>query len=75
MERLLVVLRALVGAYVLIGALIAAKGVVRFPEISEDRGLGYKAEEFLIGSFASWTIAALAAIYLAMVAHEYPGAN
>ena len=46
-----------------IAAVIAAKGVVRFPEISRDEG-GGKAEEFLIGSLASWTLAVLAAALL-----------
>lgn len=66
-ERLLIVVLALTGAFVLIAALVAAKGVVRFPEISDDRGIGSKAEEFLIGSLASWSIAAFAALYLAAV--------
>ncbi|TAM67738.1 MAG: hypothetical protein EPN48_14075 [Microbacteriaceae bacterium] len=68
-ERLLIVALALFGAYVLIAALIAAKGVVRFPEISENRGIGTKAEEFLVGSFASWSVSAGAAIYLASFFH------
>lgn len=66
-ERALIVVIALFGAWVLIAALVAAKGVVRFPEISADRGVGSKAEEFLVGSLTSWAIAALAALYLASV--------
>ena len=34
LERLLIVARALSGLYVIAAALIAAKGIVRFPEIS-----------------------------------------
>lgn len=64
LERILLVFLALTGAYPVIAALIAAKGIVRFPEISTDRGSGSKAEEFLVGSFTSWFIAALAAGYL-----------
>ncbi len=66
-ERILIVILALVGGFVLIAALVAAKGVVRFPEISADRGVGSKAEEFLVGSLASWTIATAATLYLASV--------
>lgn len=68
-ERLLIVVLALGGAPEIIAALAAAKGVVRFPEIAEDRGSGSKAEEFLVGSLASWTLSALAVLYLTLV-HE-----
>lgn len=64
LERILLLLLASAGAYhTAIAAVIAAKGVVRFPEISRDEG-GGKAEEFLIGSLASWTLAVLAAALL-----------
>lgn len=66
-ERVLIVVLAISGTSVLIAALVAAKGVVRFPEISEDRGVGSKAEEFLVGSFASWSLSAVGAGYLAAV--------
>ena len=56
LERLLLLLFASTGMH-------AAKGVIRFPEISKDEG-GDKAEEFLIGSLASWTLAALVAVLL-----------
>lgn len=59
LERLLIVALALVGAQGLIAALLAAKGIVRFPEISADRRFGSKAEEFLIGSLTSWALAGL----------------
>lgn len=64
LERILLLLLASAGAHhTAIAAVIAAKGVVRFPEISRDEG-GGKAEEFLIGSLASWTLAVLAAALL-----------
>ena len=54
---------AVVGAYHVVAALMAAKGIVRFPEISADAKrddpvqAGTKAEEFLVGSLASWGLA------------------
>ena len=64
LARLRLPLRAAAGAqHTATAAVIAAKGVVRFPEISRDEG-GGKAEEFLIGSLASWTLAVLAAALL-----------
>ena len=64
LERILIVALALAGAEAVIVGLLAAKGIVRFPEISADGRRGSKAEEFLIGSLVSWTIAGLAAAYL-----------
>lgn len=58
MERILVLGLALAGAEGIIGALMAAKGIVRFPEISADRQRGGRAEEFLVGSLTSWGLAA-----------------
>lgn len=57
LERVLVLVLALTGAYGVIAAVLAAKGVVRFPEISADRARGTKAEEFLVGSLVSWACA------------------
>ena len=57
LERLLVLALGLAGAYPVIAAVLAAKGIVRFPEISADRAHGTKAEEFLIGSLVSWATA------------------
>ena len=51
------------GAEIPAAVIVAAKGVVRFPEISKD-STETKAEEFLVGSLASWTLAALAAVLL-----------
>jgi len=60
LERILIVILAFGGAYPVIAALLAAKGIVRFPEISADRGVGSKAEEFLVGSLTSWSLSAAA---------------
>ncbi|MEJ3405006.1 hypothetical protein WDJ51_09690 [Rathayibacter sp. YIM 133350] len=65
LERILITALALAGAEAVIVGLLAAKGIVRFPEISADERRGSKAEEFLVGSLVSWTIAGLAAAYLA----------
>lgn len=64
LERYLIVAATLAGAYPVIAGLLAAKGIVRFPEISADRGVGSAAETFLIGSLTSWTISAAAVLYL-----------
>lgn len=66
LERVLIVILALAGMTPALAAVAAAKGIVRFPEISQDRATGAKAEEFLVGSLASWTIAAVGAAYLAL---------
>ncbi|MFL0419805.1 hypothetical protein [Micrococcus luteus] len=58
MERVLMVVLGLAQAWAVVAALMAAKGLVRFPEISADRGEGSRAEEFLVGSLASWGMAA-----------------
>ena len=67
LERLLIVVLAFSGAPAIIAALAAAKGIVRFPEIAEDRGSGSKAEEFLVGSLASWTLSVIAVLYLTLL--------
>jgi len=56
-ERWFVFTMALSGQFVAIGAIVAAKGIVRFPEISRDDADGNKAEYVLVGSFASWFLA------------------
>jgi len=63
LERILVFVLTLAGAYTLLAAVLAAKGIVRFPEISRDGDGGERAEYFLIGSLVSW-VAALAAAFL-----------
>lgn len=66
-ERVLVLAALLAGAYPVVAGLLAAKGIVRFPEIAEDSASGTKAEEFLVGSMTSWLIAAAGAGYVALV--------
>ncbi|MFB2555942.1 hypothetical protein [Herbiconiux liangxiaofengii] len=61
LERLLIVALSLAGALPIVAGLLAAKGIVRFPEISNDRARGSKAEYFLVGSLVSWALALLAA--------------
>ena len=56
-ERVLIVTLTLAGALPIVAGLLAAKGIVRFPEISNDGVGGSKAEYFLVGSLMSWTIA------------------
>ncbi|MFJ4037952.1 hypothetical protein ACIPVB_07675 [Microbacterium sp. NPDC090007] len=63
LERILVFVLTLTGAYTLLAAVLAAKGIVRFPEISRDRDDGDRAEYFLIGSLVSW-VTSLAAAFL-----------
>ncbi|KQQ27298.1 hypothetical protein [Frondihabitans sp. Leaf304] len=55
-ERLLLAGFALTGAFPVVAALIAAKGIVRFPEINRAT-TGNPAEYFLIGSLVSWATA------------------
>jgi len=63
-ERLMIVAMVLSGAVTVLAALIAAKGVVRFPEISADRQSGTNAETFLVGSLASWSLAGGASLLI-----------
>lgn len=64
LERLLLLALGTAGAFPVIAALLAAKGIVRFPEISQDSTLGSKAEEFLIGSLTSWSLACAGTLLL-----------
>jgi hypothetical protein len=63
-ERLLLIGLGLAGGAAVIAALVAAKGVVRFPEISAARGTGANAETFLVGSLTSWAVAAGGALLI-----------
>lgn len=63
LERILVFALTLTGAFTLLAAILAAKGIVRFPEISRDDGVGNRAEYFLVGSLVSW-VTALGAAFL-----------
>lgn len=56
LERIVVFALTLAGAYTLLAAVLAAKGIVRFPEISRDDD-GDRAEYFLVGSLVSWVVA------------------
>jgi hypothetical protein len=64
MERLLIVGLGLAGQLAAATAVVAAKSIVRFPEINaqkarENNGIGIDevTEYFLVGSFASWILA------------------
>ncbi|MFD5216042.1 hypothetical protein [Microbacterium sp. NPDC058345] len=57
LERVIVFMLTLTAAYPLLAATLAAKGIVRFPEISKDGETGARAEYFLVGSLVSWVIA------------------
>lgn len=57
LERVLILGLFVANAPAVIAALIAAKGIVRFPEISKDAEGGNRAEYFLIGSLVSWAVA------------------
>jgi hypothetical protein len=66
MERLLIVGLGLAGQLTMASAVVAAKSVIRFPEISATRnrdeqhvevGIDEVTEYFLVGSFASWIFA------------------
>lgn len=67
LERVALTGLLVAGAYPVAAGLIAAKGIVRFPEMHEDRAQGNKAEYFLVGSFVSWTAAVVAAGLLRLV--------
>lgn len=56
-ERLAIFALALGGNVAAISAIVAAKGILRFPEISRDAASGLKAEYVLVGSFVSWALA------------------
>ncbi|OAN37660.1 hypothetical protein [Microbacterium sp. H83] len=56
LERILVLILTLAAAYPILAAMLAAKGIVRFPEISRDGETGARAEYFLVGSLVSWVI-------------------
>ena len=55
-ERVMIFALALSGEYAALTAVVAAKGILRFPEISRDVA-GRKAEYVLVGSFVSWALA------------------
>ncbi|MBC7596534.1 MAG: hypothetical protein H7288_21845 [Kineosporiaceae bacterium] len=59
LERTFIFAMALSGQFAAIGAVIAAKGILRFPEISRADDDGNIAEYVLVGSFVSWVLALL----------------
>lgn len=62
MERWLVFGFTVGGHVGALAALVAAKGILRFPEISRDDPDGMRAEYVLVGSFVSWTLALVPAV-------------
>ncbi|MFC4138777.1 MULTISPECIES: hypothetical protein [unclassified Microbacterium] len=72
LERVLAFLLMLVPAYSLLAALLAAKGIVRFPEISKDGETGARAEYFLVGSLVSWAMALGGALLVWWAANTGP---
>jgi hypothetical protein len=56
-ERIFILAMALGGHYGALSAVVAAKGILRFPEISRDTPGGTRAEYVLVGSFVSWATA------------------
>lgn len=69
LERVVIFMLTLAGAYSLIAAMLAAKGIVRFPEISKDGETGARAEYFLVGSLVSWVVALGAAFLVWWASH------
>ncbi len=59
LERWFVLACALSGNLGAIAVVVAAKGILRFPEISRDNTDGLRAEYVLVGSFVSWGLALL----------------
>ncbi|CAN5464757.1 hypothetical protein BH09ACT4_BH09ACT4_03270 [soil metagenome] len=58
-ERILILALGLAGQFGAIGAVVGAKSIIRFPEISGSTDRGSTAEYFLIGSGLSWGLALL----------------
>ncbi|MCW4384805.1 hypothetical protein OH146_03345 [Salinibacterium sp. SYSU T00001] len=61
-ERLFLFALVMAGQFTALAAVVAAKGIIRFPEISKDTADGSKAEYFLVGSFASWAVVLVVAL-------------
>ncbi|MFT4258089.1 hypothetical protein [Microbacterium sp.] len=70
LERVLVMILTLAAAYPILASMLAAKGIVRFPEISRDGETGARAEYFLVGSLVSWVIGLSAAFLVWWAAHS-----
>ncbi len=73
MERLLILSLGMGGQVAAASAVVAAKGIIRFPELNAQKGrngeigIDEVTEYFLVGSFASWLLA-LGGIALALAA-------
>jgi hypothetical protein len=67
LERVFLLALVLTGQFTAVAAVIAAKGIVRFPEISKDDTGGSKAEYFLVGSFASWALVVVVGTLVTLV--------
>ena len=68
MERVFILALALAGEITAASIVVAAKGLLRFPELSSRRDqerIHLLTEYFLVGSFVSWLIALAAALLLA----------
>jgi hypothetical protein len=63
MERLLILSLGVGGQVAAASAVVAAKGIIRFPELNAqknrngDVGIDEVTEYFLVGSFTSWLLA------------------
>jgi hypothetical protein len=57
LERWFVFACAATGNLAAIAIVVAAKGILRFPEITRDKPDGLRAEYVLVGSFVSWGLA------------------
>lgn len=57
LERVFILAMAASGNYTAATAVMAAKGILRYPEIAKDDPEGERAEYVLIGSFVSWALA------------------
>lgn len=67
MERLFILCLGLAGQLTAASIVVAAKGLLRFPELSsrrEQERIHQLTEYFLVGSFASWTVALSALVLL-----------
>lgn len=68
LERVFILALALGGEFTAAGVVIAAKGLLRFPELSSRRDqerIHQLTEYFLLGSFVSWTVALASYVLLA----------
>jgi hypothetical protein len=59
-ERIMILALGLAGQFGAIAAVVGAKSIIRYPEISKSNDNGKTAEYFLIGSGLSWGLALLA---------------